>query len=116
MAFKRQVYLLDYMGNSMASSAITVASGAEFALTYATFNVNLSPSTNYFLMIQTTESGFYWNEYTGNPLASYNAVNPSSIVPVTNVSIAYAFSIPSTPVVPGTGYSYAGLAMRGYTF
>jgi len=110
------IYLLNSSGTTIASQNFQVNTGSQFAISYASFNVNLSPNTNYFLMLRTTSGGFYWINEPGAPVISYNPVNPSSIVPVTNVYGAFMFSIPNTPSLSTSGRAFAGLVMRGYTF
>jgi hypothetical protein len=114
-SFSTTLHLLDSGGNSIDSTSITVAAGSQFAVTYVTFNAILSPSTNYYIMAATSFSGFYWNDVGGNTIASYNAVNPSSLVPVTDVTGAYSFSIPEIPSLFGGGASFVGLVIQGYT-
>jgi hypothetical protein len=67
-------------------------------------------------MMATTSSGFYWNDEAGNSVTSFNAVNPSSIVPITSVYSAYMFSIPNAPTVLNKDYSFGGMNFKGYTF
>jgi len=110
------VYLLNSSGSTIASQNFQVVAGSQFAKSYATFNVNLSPNTNYFLMLKTTNGGFYWINEPGAPVISYDPVNPSSIVPVTNVYGAFMLTIPNTPSLSTNGKAFAGLVMRGYTF
>ena len=115
-SYSTTVYLLDATGNSLASSAITVVAGSQFAMSFANFNYTLAPSTTYHIMGATTSGGFYWIDIGGTPVTGYNAVNPSSIVPITSIIGAYTSTLGTIDGTYGTNLSYMGINLQGYTF
>jgi len=107
---------MDASGNSLASSGITVASGSQFAMTFANFNYTLAPSTNYHIMVATTSGGFYWLDYAGTTVTSYSTVPPNSYVALTQIYGAYTTSLGTIDGYFGADQSYAGINLQGYTF
>lgn len=114
-SYNATVYVLNSSGTNLGSYTVTVASGAAFAISYVTVSHQFAAGATFYVIVATTNGGFSWNDYSGNPVASYNAVPPSSIVAVQNLTGCYSYSVPGVPTLFGSGYSYVGVMIQGYT-
>ncbi len=112
------VYVLNSTGGLVANYTLTVLTGAAFAYSYVNTSVNIAANTTYYVMIQTTAGGSFWNDVLGNPTASRNLIPPSSqyvVASTTSYTGAWNYSL-TLPNLFGGGYSYTGVNIAGYTF
>lgn len=108
------IYLQNSSGNTLSSTTATVVSGSAFAYTWAPVSWTFAAGSTFHIMIAVS-SAFTWNDVGGNNVSTYNAVPPSSITPVLQITGAYQYSLNTVPGYFGGNASYAGLNIRGVT-